>query len=1018
MPKRTLVILSLIGLILCIGPVSTPAEDAAKGLTIENGWFVAGGRVVWGYGQHNGWWRPGQRPNLARNAPGQIGPNRTEDLDKLTDAMLRFGYPGFEHNFGLWYDRRRDAHDTARRGDARAVPPFLEQPWARSGTGTAWDGLSRYDLTRYNAWYFRRLKEFADLCDRKGTILFHNHYMQHALLETDAHYVDFPWRPGNCIQHTGLPQHTPAANAFYDISNPERRKLHRAYIRKCLDELGGNSNVVFLCSEEYTGPLAFMEFWLDTVFAWEKETGRDVHVGLGGCKNVIDAVLADPARRSKISTIDLRYWWYRPDGTLFAPEGGRQVAGRFIVQAEKTSPEQLHRQIEEYRRKYPHKAILHGVIGTRQHAWAALSAGGSMLIGQMPYPHLSDPAEYISPEKCLPLQPSYDFIRQHLSTTLPRTAPADLVLDHPQRNWCLADPGRTYLVYALEGGSFRLDLSAAPGSFRATWFDPRSGKLQSAGHVEGGRPVAFTAPDEQDWALWLSRVAADPQPKQTARFAKWSPIELAFRGPVSKSLGTPNPFAVRLDAVFTSPGGRAYRVPGFYDGDGAGSPDGNVWKVRFSADACGPWTWRSSSSHKLLDARSGSFTVGPVSTAAGGFWKWGRLEYVGTPKNTIRYLKFRDGPYWLKAGCDDPENFLGSFHNYNTDAKRRAAIDYLARRAINSLYLITHNIDGDGNDVWPWLGATASQAKANGGRNARFDVARLQRWRKLFEWMQSQGVVPYLILEDDSAWSGYDHRRYYREMVARFGDLPALLFNVGEENNENYTLADGLALARQLEEVDPFGHPCGIHNVNRPNDAYIDAAEVDFTSIQTGSPGTRLGREDALRHNQIAIDWIARCRARGRRVLVVNFDEGRPEQDRRAWWSAYLGGGVWEAHVLPPYDCPLAAWEPLWTQLGGTRAFIESLPFWEMQPHNELVTSGRAFCLAKPPQVYALYLPQGGSVAVELGSPATSYDCGWWDPANGPNGTLRHQQRTSGGKQTFTAPAKGDWALRIVRREA
>jgi hypothetical protein len=89
--------------------------------------------------------------------------------------MLRFGYPGFEHNFGLWYDRRRDAHDQAQRKDDKVVPPFLEQPWARSDKGKAWDGLSTYDLTKFNNWYFHRLKQFADLCDHKGTILFHNH---------------------------------------------------------------------------------------------------------------------------------------------------------------------------------------------------------------------------------------------------------------------------------------------------------------------------------------------------------------------------------------------------------------------------------------------------------------------------------------------------------------------------------------------------------------------------------------------------------------------------------------------------------------------------------------------------------------------------------------------------------------------------------------------------------------------------------------------------------------------------
>lgn len=74
----------------------------------------------------------------------------------------------------------------------------------------------------------------------------------------------------------------------------------------------------------------------------------------------------------------------------------------------------------------------------------------------------------------------------------------------------------------------------------------------------------------------------------------------------------------------------------------------------------------------------------PSMEDASGYWKWGRLESVGTAQNNIRYLKFRDGSYWLKAGCDDPD-FLGNYQNYNTLPKREAAIDYLADRGINSL---------------------------------------------------------------------------------------------------------------------------------------------------------------------------------------------------------------------------------------------------------------------------------------------------------------------------------------------
>ena len=503
---------------------------------------------------------------------------------------------------------------------------------------------------------------------------------------------------------------------------------------------------------------------------------------------------------------------------------------------------------------------------------------------------------------------------------------------------------------------------------------------------------------------------------ELGRFAKWSKIEIAFAGPESKGRGEPNPFAMELNVTFTSPSGKQTRVPGFYDGDGSGRLDGHVWKVRFSADEEGPWSYQTSSANPRLDRQTGHFLVTNIPDAAHGFWKWGRLLYTGTPGSSVRYLKFRDGPFWLKAGCDDPENFLGNYSHYDSLAKRKAAIDYLAQRGINSLYIMTHNISGDDADVWPWLGATARQAMSHGGKDARFDVAKLDQWRELFEYMQSKGVAAYLVLEDDSAWKQYDHGRYYRELVARFGYLPGLLWNVGEELNENYSLPQGLGLARLLHEIDPYDHPRGIHNVNRPEDQYVDAPYVHFTAIQTGNPSRQRTREEGLKHNQMAIDWIQTCKSRGQRVLMIGFDEGRPEEERSAWWSAYLGGGVWEAHIRPPYDRPHSSWDSVWTQLGGARAFMESLPFWRMQPANDLVQSGRAFCLAEQGHAYALYLPRGGYVTVQL-PPETKYIYAWWNPANGRNGSFQGKGMVDGGQREFHAPADGDWALRILRIE-
>lgn len=488
-------------------------------------------------------------------------------------------------------------------------------------------------------------------------------------------------------------------------------------------------------------------------------------------------------------------------------------------------------------------------------------------------------------------------------------------------------------------------------------------------------------------------------------FGKWSRVEIVMEGRNAMGRGHVNPFSILVDVVFTGPGGRRHTVPGFYDGDGDGGLDGRVWKVRFAGDEIGQWRFSSKSDDPLLHGYTGSFTITAPPSGARGAYRWGRLESVGSFENRIRYLKFRDGPYWLKAGCDDPENFLGKFKYYDTPAKRRAAVEYLAGKGINAIYIMTHNIGGDGNDVWPWLGSTPEEAKNNGAGEVRFDVAKLDEWRKLFAYMNRLGIVPYLILEDDSAWKGYEHRRYYREMIARFGDLPALIFNIGEEYNENYSLGKALSLAQFLKEIDPYGHPRGIHNVNRPSRRYAGSGQVDFTAIQTKY-------EDPLRHNALAIDWINLSLRKKKRVLMVGFDEPRPLMDRKGWWSAYMGGGVWEVHVARPYDRPMSAWGNVWKELGGARAFMESFPFWRMHPANGVVVSGTAFCLAIPQECYAVYLPEGGTIRVSLPEQAV-YRYGWWDPASGRDGTFSHGGRTQGGLRRFTAPGGGDWALGI-----
>ncbi|HTN19921.1 MAG TPA: DUF6298 domain-containing protein [Pelobium sp.] len=370
---------------------------AKKGdLTVENGWLVRDHQVLTGGRLNVPWWTGGihgsdiikAKPAITRYVPGRVGKGLTDDLQQMTDTMVKNSDLIVEQNYGLWYDRRRDDHERIRRMSGEVWPPFYELPFARSGEGTAWDGLSKYDLTKYNPWYWSRLKQYAELADEKGLVLIHHNYFQHNIIEAGAHYADFPWRTANNINSTGFLEPVPyagdkrlfLADQFYDETNRQRRGLHQAYIEQCLNNFVGNSAVIQFIGEEYTGPTHFAKFWVQTIKDWESKTGNKELIGLSTTKDVQDAILEDPKLSPTIDVIDIRYWHYQADGSAYAPLGGQSLAPRQQARQfkpKKTSFEQVYRAVREYRDKYPDKAVMYSGDNYPSYTWAAFMAGGS-----------------------------------------------------------------------------------------------------------------------------------------------------------------------------------------------------------------------------------------------------------------------------------------------------------------------------------------------------------------------------------------------------------------------------------------------------------------------------------------------------------------------------------------------------------------------------------------------------------------------------------------------------------------
>jgi len=63
--------------------------------------------------------------------------------------------------------------------------------------------------------------------------------------------------------------------------------------------------------------------------------------------------------------------------------------------------------------------------------------------------------------------------------------------------------GKEYVIYLPNGGSTTVDLSSLPGSLNVEWYNPRTGTYQGQTTVQGGTSRIFTAPDSNDWVLYI-----------------------------------------------------------------------------------------------------------------------------------------------------------------------------------------------------------------------------------------------------------------------------------------------------------------------------------------------------------------------------------------------------------------------------------------------------------------------------------------------------------------------------------
>jgi hypothetical protein len=539
----------------------------------------------------------------------------------------------------------------------------------------------------------------------------------------------------------------------------------------------------------------------------------------------------------------------------------------------------------------------------------------------------------------------------------------------------------------------------------------------------------------------------------SGEFKTWHRLSLTVTGPETGESDSLNPFLdYRLIATF-SRGERTVAVPGYYAADGraaeSGASVGNKWRVHFMPDATGLWNYSISfrKGKKIAltddpeagepltpDGEMGSLMVAPSDKTGDDFRARGHLRYVGK-----RYLQFAEsGEFYLKGGADSPENFLAYYEFDQADrimqtreeardgeANKRldeglhryephagdwkagdptwrngrgkniiGALNYLASKGMNSVYFLTMNVAGDGDDVWPWTDKE---------ERYRFDVSKLDQWEIVFSHMDKLGLLLHVITQEtendqllDGGDLGPERMLYYRELIARFVHHPALVWNLGEENTN--TDEQRMAFAEYLHARDPYDHPVVVHTYPGQYDS-VYRPLLGFDKLQ--GPSLQMGNQKYT-HDE-TLKWIERSADAGYPWFVCLDEIGpaetgvKPDKDDywhddvryySLWGNLMAGGSGCEwyfGYRFDHNDLSCEDWRSRDFMWDLTRFaldfFRKHLPFQEMDCRNDLTTAKGDYCFAKPGEVYAIYLPPNTSTRIDVDE--GSYIVSWYNPRAG-----------------------------------
>jgi hypothetical protein len=473
-------------------------------------------------------------------------------------------------------------------------------------------------------------------------------------------------------------------------------------------------------------------------------------------------------------------------------------------------------------------------------------------------------------------------------------------------------------------------------------------------------------------------------------------------------------------------GSRRWSVEGFCDSD-----NGSVFRIRFMPAAAGDYRYfveyrqggGSSTSTGTFHASDGR-RRGPIRVDSQYPW---HFLWEGTREH---YFFNGTTAYWLVGWSDEKviQSSLERLHELKIN-RVRVTVAGRADKYYGEPIMVGPNWTFY---ITPWPAQQADDIFHPGFDYTRFYIPYWQKFERMLRFARDRDMIISVVLDmNDSrvhpAAGSEDEYRFFHYAVARFAAFSNITWDLGDDLNlyrdDQWTHLTGTL----IKDLDPYRHLATSHPVdNRHQDRISDW--FDFTSFQ-----------EWLR-NQHSFMLGERMQQERTGHIIPQTNEEYGYEDHYPLWS--VGPGSESADTLrrTAWDIVMAGGYQttgesarrgtnVWPDTGGgwlngrgddsmtmlqgyahMVEFFTSFDWWKTEPHDELVSKGN-YCLAKPGEIYAVYLPHGGTTTVRLGD--GSFRAAWFNPSTG--------QRTpspSAQGPVWTSPLTPDdhdWALLLQK---